>query len=401
MNQTRIRDYLNSRHERSSDEEVSQRERSNSRMSEEGDSGEEIPEKTSEEDSVSEDTQGHGSHVAPKPKDSWAPTQNMFMEMFHQQQAMMKAMTSLVPDMSSEAGRKRNIPAALGAPPKKQKGCEQDMSEGEISDTFEDDDNVSYKMGKLLEDSDKESEEDIYKDIKDFFSKDEKLGPEVSGATAELVEAVMRSSVSHAKEKELAEKIVRPSNCEALQVPRINPEIWKELKRETKDGDLGLQRTQTLLNKGLTPLVQVMDRMSQNKDREGLRMLGESLRLLALASSQLSQKRKENVAPDLAPQYRQVCSASRPVTQLLFGDELNKTLRELKDTQSVGTKLSVTTNTTYRGSYRGRSYRNQGTRGEGSYRGQQQKSRNFLGGRAPHHGRKRGQGRPQSPPKKR
>jgi len=160
------------------------------------------------------------------------------MEMMKQQQEMLQTMTALVPGLSPDKGIKRNIPAALGAPPKKQNRgtiLEHELSEGELTDS-NGEDTVSQKMDELLGGSEpEESEGDVYSELKSFFDKEEMLGEAVSGATAEvvdspLVEAVMRSTVSHVKQKELLDKVQRPSNCEALQVPKVNPEIWKELK---------------------------------------------------------------------------------------------------------------------------------------------------------------------------
>jgi len=138
-----------------------------------------------------------------------------------------------------------------------------------------------------------------------------------------------------------------------------------------------------------------MHKIRQRKDRESLKLLGDALRLLALSSSQLSQKRKDCIAPDLAPQYRQVCSASRPVSHLLFGDELNKSLREIKEAQNVGTKIGVQA-PSFRGNFRGRGYKNQGSRFDTNPRGQHSfKPRGFLGGRQSYHKRRGAQGRPQ------
>jgi len=406
MNQTRIKDYLDSRQGLKS---VSPRERNDGSETERVESEEEDSGRLSNANLSVEDTEGHASHEVGQGEEN--PTQVMLFEMLKQQQTMMQTMSALLPGMSPDTERrkgiKRNIPAALGAPPKRDKvarASEHVMSEGEISDSYEENDTVSCKMGALLGDSDQEdSEGDIYQNIKDFFDKDEKLGPAVSGPTADLVEAVMRSTVSHIKEKELVDKEVRPSNCEALLVPKINAEIWKELKKDTKDTDMSFQKTQAFLNKGLVPLIKVMDRMRERKDRESLKLLGDALRLLALASSQISLKRKELIAPDLAPQFRQVCSASRPVTSHLFGEDLSKTLREIKETQNVGTKLTVQSQL-FRGSPRGRGYRQHGSRFDSQhYKGQQNyKQRSFLGGRpAYHHNKKRGQGRQSSPPRKR
>ena len=67
-------------------------------------------------------------------------------------------------------------------------------------------------------------------------------------------------------DKEEAAKILGPAHCEALQVPRENPEIWGAIGQTTKHKDLILQCTQGLPHKGLVPMLQALKAAKQRKD---------------------------------------------------------------------------------------------------------------------------------------
>ena len=70
-----------------------------------------------------------------------------------------------------------------------------------------------------------------------------------------------------------------------------------------------------------------------------LHKLGDSFRMLAISSSLLSDIRKDNMAGNLHKGFRVICTPSRPVTTLLFGDQLAKELKEIKEKNTTGDKL--------------------------------------------------------------
>lgn len=325
-----------------------------------------------------------GTHASPINKDApsaamWNTPPEMFVSMMRQQQDLLQAMSSFVPNKRGI----KDTQAAAGAPSKKtckrklQVETETGLSEGELEEN-EQVDELSEKLDAWGdEDEDQDGgEPDVYDEIKLFFEKEDKLGVPVSKDTAEIVEMGMRGSVLHSKEKELMERVLRPANCDQLIVPRVNSEIWKEIRKDTRDNDVTFQRIQSLVHKGLTPIISVMDSMTDKKDKGLRRKLGEGFRLLALASSHLSQKRKEQIAPDLDQPFRQVCGASQPVTQYLFGDDLPKALKDIKEAQHVAAKSA---NSGFRGYGRPRG-KNFSQRGDYKARGGYGNNR-FLGSR--------------------
>ena len=249
-----------------------------------------------------------------------------------------------------------------------------ERSEGELSDEAED--FAGYRSGESSGD------EDVLGSLKVFFNKEEVLGAPVRGETAAIVNAGLRSIVSLDREKELTAKINRPENCEGLTVPKINRDIWDILPRGSREADLGVQRTQFLLHKGITPIVQLMDNLLRKEDRTNLKLAADSFKLLAMTSCQLSQKRKDLVSLDLEPPYKRLCSATNPVTSNLFGDDLPKLVKDIKDTQMLSSKVGRRDD---RLKARNRpKYKPRGQTTESKHR------KPFLGFRAPHPPRGRG-----------
>lgn len=69
-------------------------------------------------------------------------------------------------------------------------------------------------------------------------------------------------------------------------------------------------------------------------------MTTDSLQLLGHASSELSQVRKDEIKPHLHKDYGDLCSANVPVTHLLFGDELQTQLTNIRAANKIGNTAS-------------------------------------------------------------
>ena len=131
-----------------------------------------------------------------------------------------------------------------------------------------------------------------------------------------------------------------------------------------------------------------MDNLLRKEDRPNLKLAADSFKVLALASCQLSQKRKERVATDLEPPYKRLCSASNPVTSFLFGDELPKQVKDIKDAQVVSAKMAKKDD---RFRFKGKPGMRSGKHTSGG-----KFKKPFLGFRAPQHQQSRRRGPPRA-----
>ena len=199
---------------------------------------------------------------------------------------------------------------------------------------------------------------DFLTGIHAFFEKEEKLGPPIDKHTADVLEAALRSVVPVSKQAELLETILRPENCDALLVPRINPEIWRNMKKPTRQADGEWRKLQQMISKAITAVIVAVELLRQNMVKEAKASFAESVKVLAMIFTNISTKRKELISPDLLPSYRQLCLPSRPVTASLFGDDLQKDIKEISETFRLGAK---TASYTPRGNARGKpSFRGKG-----------------------------------------
>ena len=59
--------------------------------------------------------------------------------------------------------------------------------------------------------------------------------------------------------KELQDKYKSPKNSNFLCVPKVNLELWHDLRCSTKSKDLGLQEIQKHLVKSTQPMIQLLE----------------------------------------------------------------------------------------------------------------------------------------------
>lgn len=127
----------------------------------------------------------------------------------------------------------------------------------------------------------------------------------------------------------------------------------------------------------------------------------DALALLSNANFELNSLRKEQIKPDMNPAYSHLCKA--PVTKFLFGDDLGKRVKDLKEEQKatlgvvksadqgkVRARPGQTTYHPYKATdtYRSQQYRSAGW---SSPNNRPTIYRPFLGRRAPSRGRMQAQ----------
>ena len=77
----------------------------------------------------------------------------------------------------------------------------------------------------------------------------EKTEEKISDKLANIINKRWLNKLSEEQLQEKSGKYYRPQNCELLMVPKVNPEIWGKLDRQTRGRDLKLSCLQTALTK--------------------------------------------------------------------------------------------------------------------------------------------------------
>jgi hypothetical protein len=175
--------------------------------------------------------------------------------------------------------------------------------------------------------------------------KDEDFGPAVSPEFANVLMDMLRQPLSGEKLKAKANAYNRPENVPLLISPRVNKEIGGNCNTPTatKMLDSQFQNVQTNLMKGLAPLIYVTDSLlasngkglSATQAHDAAKELLGALQLLTSVSGTINNMRKDNFRPSIGRAYVDICSHSREVNELLFGDDVSKTAKELNDSNKL------------------------------------------------------------------
>ncbi|KAK3731997.1 hypothetical protein QZH41_005498 [Actinostola sp. cb2023] len=228
---------------------------------------------------------------------------------------------------------------------------------------------VSSDVDALLSEGEDETEisdsqDSLLDDIVQSLDETERTAEPVSEKLANVANKSWLHKLSDEQLKEKVEKYNRPVNCGKVIVPKVNEEIWSKLPRQARGKDLKFSRLQTNLTKVghiavkssdlLLKLRAKADKSFAKDFNELVVMTTDAITLLVHASFEISQLRREDIKPNLHKDYGDLCSANVPVTELLFGDELQTQLTHIKATNKIGNTVSPSSQYHQRRNYYGR-----------------------------------------------
>ena len=133
------------------------------------------------------------------------------------------------------------------------------------------------------------------------FAMDIDEGTPIGDDIVKALGHVMTYKLEESKLKEAMERHKCPSNCDCLQVPMVNPQIWKDIPSKSKTVDLKLQRVEKPLVKGLIAISKFVGQGKLNQD--GI----DGFTLVANAAFELNCLRREMLKPDISPQFHNLC----------------------------------------------------------------------------------------------
>ena len=150
------------------------------------------------------------------------------------------------------------------------------------------------------------------------------------------------------KRKEILQKYEKACNCDNVLVPKVNEEIWSKLLVNAKCSDIRTSALQDTLVKVSSAIICTTDKLLEHKEKKTIpsykaliNSLLDSVALLGHVCTELSYKRRDALKPFLHQDFRLACARSRNPGKLLqFGNDLAKTLQELKTTNKIMTNNS-------------------------------------------------------------
>ena len=200
---------------------------------------------------------------------------------------------------------------------------------------------------------------DILKELNEEISREECVAAAVSSQLADIINKRWQTKMPSEKLKSLLTKYNRPENCENLTVPRVNSQIWNNIEKHHKMSDVRMSHVQEHMVKACTAIARSLDHLintqndpSKIEHRLLIEQLVEATALLGNAHHDMSLIRRAKLKPAIRKEYADLCSSSAPVTSLLFGDDLNKQLEDLKKGASLTTVSRRPGVSTYHSGYR-------------------------------------------------
>ena len=206
----------------------------------------------------------------------------------------------------------------------------------------------------------REPKDDLLDTIADDLNADEQTDKDVSDKLAKIINKRRSEKLNPDKLSEKLKKHARPGNLDNLVDPRVNPEIWANMSHAVKRADLRTANTQTIVSKVGTIIAKCTENLLQarktaGKDIDLDEMVGfhtDALALLGHTQNELSMKRREAIRPSLKKEYAGLCSQNAPVTKLLFGDDLQQQLNNIKASNKI-THTSANADKSQRSGFKG------------------------------------------------
>ena len=209
--------------------------------------------------------------------------------------------------------------------------------------------------GELVEPPPKKPKQStLFADIARDLKLEESPAPSLSEDLATMVRKCAREKTSEEAAKLLQEKAAEygvPGNCTELAVPRVEDLVWDQLDMQTRTRDAALQGLQQRLLRGLTAVAQAMDAIVA-KDEERhyeseVRTLSDAIRFMGATNVDICIKCREQIKPALS-EFKRICSASTPITDNLFGDNLPQQVKDIVETNRLKHKLAPSARVTAR-----------------------------------------------------
>ena len=197
-------------------------------------------------------------------------------------------------------------------------------------------------------DVEQEAEDELLSQLNKEYESEDSVGDDIANTQlAKLVTKMFRSKMADKTLQEKMDRHARPANCEAAKPTRVNTGIYRRLGEYTKKRDFNLYKIQQVLIKGIIPVIKIADLcmsgdLNGERGQQAKRLALESLSLLTHTNYELNIQRKLFMKPDIGKDYAALCSPQVPFTDWLFGDDLQKQLKDIGDENKIGARVLST-----------------------------------------------------------
>jgi len=188
---------------------------------------------------------------------------------------------------------------------------------------------------------------------------EEKLGPAVNPKLGEMINGLFTKVMPDDKIKLIEEKLLKPENCPNVCSARVNQEIWDCLPAKTKINDMGLAKLGAKVAKGATQVITVLDSVYQARvsdtpldNAAAIRGCMDALAVFGTTVHDINMMRRNAIKKELPQKTQKLVNKVKEESPLLFGNDLQKQLREMAETE----KLGLGTASSYKARFPGSSF---------------------------------------------
>ena len=173
-------------------------------------------------------------------------------------------------------------------------------------------------------------------------------GPPVADHLAKILTEKFHAEFDSAQRKQLINKYQIPENCTGLYRPRVNPQVWGTIRPEVKSADKSFTALQdAILTASGAIAMSINDILKHRESKSPLDCQSvvsqqiDAITLLGFVCKELSYRRKEAMRPSINPMYKAACGRTTNPTTLLFGDDIAKTMQEVKAMSRITQNISA------------------------------------------------------------
>ena len=223
-------------------------------------------------------------------------------------------------------------------------------------------DDMNEEMNRILEDGEigafeqntdlfAESEDEFLDEIANRENETDLKGPPVRERFETLTKNRRFKRMEESNLNQALNRSLIPQNVNLI-TPRVNTEIGQNLRPNTKTVDSKIQQVQNIVNKitgnvikGVDELLNIRARTSdpsRKRDIQGeVERSIDNVHLLLHSNVELSMRRREIICSTFRNRkHRKLASDRIPLTEQLFGDDLNGSLKSIETAERMASQIN-------------------------------------------------------------